>query len=256
MRVFLAAAINQYRNIREFSDIDFRSVYLLESYYYLLSNKKAPESIWTANDNFLLDSGAFTFMQSAAKSGEVDWISYADKYADFIRNHKIKYYFELDIDSLKGLRYVEMLRSRIENRVGWQCIPVWHTERGKDYFLGMVRDYNYVSLGSIAKVMPPQVAIAPEYLPWFVSTAHKNGAKIHALGYTSSRLKDFHFDSVDSSSWLMGNISGGYCKFDLTKGLVKSHPRPIDTKIRNYKEVMAHNFLEWVKFQKYADINL
>lgn len=55
MRVFLAAAINQYRNIREFSDIDFRSVYLLESYYYLLSNKKAPESIWTANDNLVCD---------------------------------------------------------------------------------------------------------------------------------------------------------------------------------------------------------
>lgn len=252
MRVFLAAAINQYKNIREFSDIDFRSVYLLESYYYLLSNKKAPESIWTANDNFLLDSGAFTYMVKG--KDDTDWMKYTEAYADFINKYDIKHFFELDIDSIVGLEKVEQLRERLESLTGKRSIPVFHLSRGKQYFEWMCKNYSYVAFGGILTDGLPS-SVIEKYFPWFIAIAHKNNAKIHGLGYTSSKLGNFRFDSVDSSSWLMGNISGGYCKFDLQAGKVKTCNRPEGTKIRNYKEVMTHNFLEWVKFQKYADVN-
>ena len=111
-------------------ELNVESIFALESFYSLQEWQKP---LLNRFASFLLDSGAFTFMQAAAKHGDVDWLSYADRYADFVREYGIKQYFELDIDSLKGLKYAEMLRNRIETRVGWQSIPVWHTERGKDF---------------------------------------------------------------------------------------------------------------------------
>ena len=97
--------------------------------------------------SFLLDSGAFTFMNNAKTHGSVDWNSYADRYADFIKENHIRHYFELDVDAVIGLVNTEKLRTRIESRCGVQCIPVWHRNRGKDYFLSMVKNYSYVAVG-------------------------------------------------------------------------------------------------------------
>ena len=65
-----------------------------------------------------MDSGAFTFMSNAAKHGNIDWLNYVDRYCDFIIENNIRLFFELDIDKIKGLRYVEMLRQRIEDKRG------------------------------------------------------------------------------------------------------------------------------------------
>lgn len=231
-------------------------MYALESFFSLQEWQKPLVGRFSS---FLLDSGAFTFMQAAAKHGSVDWLSYADEYADFIKEYKIKQYFELDIDSLKDLRYVEMLRNRIEKRVGWQSIPVWHTERGKDYFIGMVKDYKYVALGSIAKVLPPKIAVNPIYFPWFINEAHKNGCKIHALGYTNLQgLKTYHFDSVDSTTWTVGSRYGQVMVF--RNGTIEKYASVVKgVKIRNIKDtknINYYNFSEWLKFQRYAYKNL
>lgn len=237
-------------------EIDIPSIFALES-FYSIAQWEVP--LIGRFGSFLLDSGAFTFMQAAAKHGAVDWLSYADEYADFIRDNKIKQYFELDIDSLKGLKYAEMLRDRIEARVGWQSIPVWHTERGKDYFLGMVKDYDFVALGSIAKVLPPKIPISEKYFPWFIHTAHEHGARIHALGYTSlSGLRKYRFDSVDSTTWTVGSRFGQVQVFK--HGTIEKHASVIGgVKVRNIKDLRSidwMNFREWVKFQHYADIYL
>ena len=237
-------------------ELDVESIFALESFYSLQEWQKP---LLNRFASFLLDSGAFTFMQAASKHGDVDWLSYADQYADFIRDYGIRQYFELDIDSLKGLKYAEMLRNRIENRVGWQSIPVWHTERGKDYFLGMVKDYKYVALGSIAKVLPPKIAIKEKYFPWFIGEAHKTGCRLHALGYTNlTGLKQYHFDSVDSTTWTVGSRYGQAMVFE--KGTIKKVASVVaGVKVRNIKDtqnINYHNFCEWLKYQRYADINL
>ena len=110
--------------------------YVLESFFYVRSwmfpfidNKS-----W----NFMLDSGAFTFMSNSknkylfkesntksSKSETVDWNSYVARYADFILEHDIHDFFELDIDSVVGLSKVEDLRKSLEHRTARQCIPVW-----------------------------------------------------------------------------------------------------------------------------------
>ena len=237
-------------------ELEAEKIFALESFYSLQEWQKPFINRFAS---FLLDSGAFTFMQAASKHGDIDWLSYADRYADFIKEYGVKQYFELDIDSLKGLKYAEMLRNRIEARVGWQSIPVWHTERGKDYYLGMCRDYRFISLGSIAKVLPPKIAITEKYFPWFINEAHKAGCKLHALGYTNlNGLHKYHFDSVDSTTWTVGSRYGQAMKFERGT-IVKIASVVGGVKVRNIKDTQTinlHNFKEWMKFQQYADRNL
>lgn len=88
-------------------------------------------SLISKTRNFILDSGVFTMINSG-KRFDID--KYVDEYAEFIREYKIKQYVEMDVDQIYGVEKTRKLRERIENRVGWQSIPVWHTIRGKESF--------------------------------------------------------------------------------------------------------------------------
>ena len=54
---------------------------------------------------------------------------------EFINTYKIDKFFELDIDSVVGYEEVLKLRKKLEHLTEKQCIPVWHTSRGKEDFL-------------------------------------------------------------------------------------------------------------------------
>ena len=60
---------------------------------------------------FLLDSGAFTFMSG---TNSPDFDQYIIKYIDFINRHDIKYFFELDIDSIVGYEKVKEYTRRLD----------------------------------------------------------------------------------------------------------------------------------------------
>lgn len=225
------------------------AISILESFYYAdeFTEKMIPHF-----EKFLLDSGAFTFMTSQ-KNPSIDWDDYVERYADFINRNKVDLFFELDIDSIVGIKEVERLRAKLERLTGKQSIPVWHKSRGKEYFLRMCREYNYVSLGGI--VSREFVPSEYKYFPWFINIAHEHGAKIHGLGFTNLKgLTKYHFDSVDSTSWTSGNRFGSVFYFDgrtMTKVDRKENERMINT-----RELAIHNFNEWVKFQKYAKQHL
>jgi len=203
--------------------------------------------------NFLLDSGAFTFLNSK-KQNKINWDEYVEKYAEFINKYDIKLFFELDIDYLIGLKEVERLREKLHKLTNKQSISVWHKSRGKDYYIRMVQEFDYVAIGGLAiGGIHFQKQIEPVF-PWFIKNAHKNNCKIHALGYTSIEgIKKFGFDSIDSSSWMYGNIGGYLYKFNGEK--IIQIKKPIDKRIKPF-EVAYHNFFEWVKFQQYARVNL
>ena len=99
--------------------------YILESFYYVNDDTKR---LLPYFGDFLLDSGAFTFMQG--KGGSPNWDEYIERYANFIKENKVQKYFELDIDSVVGYERVKKYRRQLEALVGWQCIPVWHKSRG------------------------------------------------------------------------------------------------------------------------------
>ena len=239
----------------------------------LLSGKYKPqdmfalESFISMNDwyvdlipqfrGFLLDSGAFTYMNGKKTDG-VDWESYADRYADFIKAHGIRRYFELDIDAIVGLKNVERLRNRIEARSGVPSIPVWHLQRGKQYFLDMCKDYDYVAIGGL--VAKKTAVSMDKYFPWFINKAHENGAQIHGLGFTKLEgLKLYHFDSVDSTTWNVGAKYGQVCIYN--QGTIKKTASiEKGKKARRLKltakEINQVNFEAWLQFARYAENNL
>jgi hypothetical protein len=225
------------------------SLNILESYYYVRNNTQFPK-LFPFFENFLLDSGAFTFMSDCKTS--VNWDSYVREYAAFINKYDIQHFFELDIDSIVGIKEVERLRRLLESLTGKQCIPVWHYSRGKQYFIDMCKNYKYVALGGIVSQDIPR-ATYEKYFPWFIKTAHDNGAKIHGLGYTSCEgLRKYHFDSVDSTAWLYGNRGGYLYRFNPQKPAFFDKVVTPPGKRLQPQESAKHNFNEWRKLQKYA----
>lgn len=260
MKVYIAGDNNKKKILREtlYGDDFFvkegaqalSHINVLESYYYLRKNEEFMALVHHFG-SFLLDSGAFTFMSGSHK-GEIDWDKYVEDYAAFINRHDVKLFFELDIDSVVGLAEVERLRAKLEMLTGKKPIPVWHKNRGKDYFIKMCREYPYVAIGGIVtKEIPRQ--FYEKAFPWFIQTAHQNGAKIHGLGYTTvANLHKYHFDSVDSTAWLYGNRGGYLYRFNPDTGLMEQMQSPANSRLKS-REGAVHNFNEWVKFGEYAE---
>lgn len=232
-------------NTAQLSDIN-----ILESYYYLRKNTEFMRLV-PYFGSFLLDSGAFTFMQGN-HSGKIDWDGYVEEYASFINKFNVELFFELDIDSLVGLTEVERLRYKLESLTGKKPIPVWHKNRGKEYFIKMCEKYPYVAIGGIVTKEIPR-NIYEKAFPWFIKTAHENNAKIHGLGYTTiSNLPKYHFDSVDSTAWLYGNRGGYLYKFNPRTGLMEQIRVPANHRMKSRESAM-HNFNEWVKLGIHAN---
>ena len=207
--------------------------------------------------DFLLDSGAFTFCGSD-KYKKVGFDEYLEQYADFINRNNIEKFFELDVDSIVGYEKVLEFRKKLEKLTNKQCIPVWHISRGKTEFIKHCDEYPYVALGGYVAAIkasdPKQQAYVKAY-PWFIEQAHKRNAKIHGLGFTQMKgLEKYHFDSVDSTAWTTGNRFGYIYRFNgKTIDKIKT---PANHRIGKPREAALINFIEWVKFQKYAETHL
>lgn len=227
---------------------NFDNVKTLESFYYA---DEWTERLLPMFGEFLLDSGAYTFL--ANKKGEINWLDYIDKYAAFINRNNIKHFFELDIDSIVGYEKVLEYRKILERKTGKKCIPVWHKSRGKEEYIKMCKEYDYVALGGI--VTKEITKDDYKFFTWFINTAHKYGAKIHGLGFTNLKgLEKYHFDSVDSTSWTTGNRFGAVYKFN--GRTMEKVGKKEGQRLGDSRAVAVHNFNEWVKFQKYAEKHL
>lgn len=224
-----------------------KDVYALESFYY--ADDKTRYYIPFFKD-FLLDSGAFTFFSSGK---QVDWEDYVKKYAQFIVDNNVKHFFELDIDKLVGYPYVKKLRKDLESYTGRKCIPVWHISRGKEEFLKMCDEYDYVAVGGIVSK-----EITRDQYPlfmWLIDEAHKRGCKIHGLGFTNLEgITKYPFDTVDSTSWTTGNRFGAIYRFN--GSTLEKIGKKKGEKLGSPVKALVHNFNEWKKFQRYADIML
>lgn len=255
MKIFLAGDNGKKNLLCEMSSIGsshkgdlLSDINILESFYYLRNNASFM-SIISHFGSFLLDSGAFTFMQGSHK-GEIDWDGYVKEYASFINKWNVDLFFELDIDPIVGIREVERLRTKLESLTGKKPIPVWHKSRGKDYFIKMCENYPYVALGGIVTKEIPR-NIYEKAFPWFIKTAHDHKCKIHGLGYTTiSNLPKYRFDSVDSTAWLYGNRGGYLYRFNPKTGLMDQIKKE-GCRLKP-REAAMNNFNEWVKFGVYA----
>lgn len=248
MKIYLAG-VAPWRNEQIYdAAIKKSGPYILESFYY---TDVDTERLLPHFGDFLLDSGAFTFMTNS--TARLDWDEYVKKYAAFINRNKIEKYFELDIDSVVGYPQVLKYRAKLEDLTGRPCIPVWHKSRGMNEFYKMCDEYGYAAIGGIVSK-----EIKPEHygaLPKLITEAHRRGCKLHGLGFTSlAWLPRCHFDSVDSTAWTTGNRFGYVYKFN-GKTMAKVDCPP-GKRLGDPRKVALINFTEWVKFQKWAEINL
>lgn len=245
MKIFLAGT----DLLKSYPEELKKSKYTLASFYNI---QDWQISFLKQCDDFLLDSGAFTFMNSKKKN--VDFEEYVEQYAEFINKHNIEKFFELDVDSVKGYKKVLEYRKRLEGLTGKKCIPVWHKTRGVEEFKKMCDEYLYVSIGGIVagEIKPEQY----KAFPMMINEAHKRGAKIHGLGFTSTSYFDkIRFDTVDSTTWNVGGKFGNICIFD-SETYMKQCIQKKGKRCVKQKELMLHNWNEWIKFQKYAEANL
>lgn len=237
MRVFLAGTANNEKMIKENMPI-----YVLESFYYI---KEWQKYLIDNCDMFLLDSGAFTFMNN--NKGEINWKEYIDKYADFIIRNDVKYFFELDIDAIVGYEKVKEYTKYLESKVGRKSIPVWHKSRGIEEWERLTKEYDYIAIGGF--VIKEITKKDYKYIPKLLDIAKKNRCKVHGLGFTSmENLKKLKFYSVDSTTWQEGSRFGVVHLFDGEK-IKKVHSK----EKRAIKTINEHNYPQWLKYQKYAD---
>ena len=249
MNVYLSSVLCK-DIIQEGNELNYLNI--LESYYYI---RKCENLMLFVKHfgSFLLDSGAFTFLSGSHKGG-VNWDRYVEEYAAFINKWDIDLFFELDIDSVVGLAEVERLRDKLEALTGKKPIPVWHRNRGRDYFIKMCENYPYVALGGIVTKEIERKKYESVF-PWFIKTAHNHGCKIHGLGYTSvEKLKIYHFDSVDSTAWLYGNYTGHIERFLPQVGNFEKIKKT-GCRVKAYM-CAVNNFNEWIKFCEWAKDNL
>lgn len=254
MRIYLAAAgaNGKYgEQGREAAWAEMRPKYLLTSFADSAKDLKVTLR-QVGPDRFFLDSGAY-LLQKKHDLTLSDLYEHTDRYINHIVTNGIKYFAEMDVENIVGMREVEKLRQRIETQTGAQTIPVWHTQRGIDYWKRMVSDYDYIALGDLT------VANVVSYLPIYrkmVDYANAHGTKVHGLGFTrTDHLPTIDFYSVDSASWTRGGAYGAKHRFAGDKMI--SEPVILESTQRTrFGELTRSNFAEWCKYQRWADYNL
>ena len=221
--------------------------YVLESFFYF-SDWQIP--LLKSTKMFLLDSGAFTFMSNSKEI--IDFDDYTKRYAEFINKFDIKYFFELDIDSVVGFEKVLELRKKLEYMTKKKCIPVWHVSRGAEEWKKMCEEYDYIAIGGIVskEIKKAQYPIMKKLIAY----AHSKGVKVHGLGFTSiNQLDEYHFDSVDSTNWAFGRFGHYWVYKD---GHIRMEHRPLNKKCVDREGLAEFNMRNWIQYQKYAEMNL
>ena len=239
MRLFLAALAATQPVIT-----DEKPLYALQS--FMDGEKAILFSLnLVGNENFLLDSGAYTFMNSYKGEFTKEVIEeYLQRYIDFIKKYNIKYFFNLDLDTIIGIEETKKMRIRMEKEIGRPCIPVFHKIMGLDMFKELCQQYDYIAIGTIGDYKKN-----PRVLKQLNKIARQYNCKIHGLGYTPSDIKEYGFYSVDSTTWLNGAKYGLVAYFN-GKRIVQRRKEGYRSK--SHKQInKQHNLGEYIKYQEY-----
>lgn len=288
IKVFLAGAEND-SSVSLLNKLGAR--YRLASFYYLRKKSKAriEEILFNTNPTdvvYLIDSGAFTFMDSQAAEIEDDpkmfWSGierYVEEYAEFLStyNHRLFAAVEMDLDELLQrdniveaagrwrkpleewhekdydgeLGYIPPpiieWRHKLE-KTGVPIVNVWHPERGKDGWTHQVTVSPYCGISSSAWAD----------LKWFpmLNEARKKKSVVHAFGVTRVDLyRQAPLYSCDSTSWM---VRGRYGETVIFRNGKLAHFDNTHKDIRRrYKHVYEKEGISWkdVEREKPQTIN-
>lgn len=249
MRVFLASTHEGLtRATRQRLMETGKPKYILETFFN--GEKKCKECLeFVGRENFLLDSGAFSFMSGAHCTKEM-LVGYLERYIKFINENDVKYFFELDVDTIFGLDFVHQLRRKLESETQKKCIPVWHKGRGIEYWKQMCSEYSYVAIGGLVfHVKKAEWGLIKK----MVDYARAHNVKVHGLGFTKTKeLDNYSFYSVDSASWSKA-AGRGQQRHDFNGTSIDARRIEGNGKKVKLSDLICHNGIEWCKYQRYMD---
>lgn len=231
--------------------IDLSKLHILQSFAYVSSCECEKFALCK---NFLMDSGAFTIMNSKSTRKNFDIVQFTKDYGAFIKKWNVKDFIELDVDSVFGMQtYIDCLHM-LQDITGCDPIRVMHTWRGKDYYEELTKQKDFICLGGIAGT--ENMNLNRSELQWFIDVAHKNKCRIHGLGIGNMNLiRKYNFDSVDSANWCSAHRFGALLRFDgheLCKYEGSEGARPGEHIATNYVASVA--LKEWEKLSHYVDL--
>lgn len=249
-KIFLSSIVNIKTTIVPY----FEPYYILESFIYLKAKSKQMKDYlkWCLSaKEFLLDSGAFAFINKSKKTSgfsEESLEKYIDDYIEFINKYNIKKFFEMDIDCIVGYDKVKEIRKYIEEKTNKKVIPVWHRSRGMEEFHNMCKEYQYVAIGGIAvgEIKRSEYSLLCE----LCDIAHSYGCKIHGLGYSPLSVlneRKCPFDTIDSTTWIRHMNKSS---FSLDNGTLKR----IENDNRYWRKLDQDSYSAWVEFSKLPDV--
>lgn len=115
MKVYLAGLQEAYTINYDVSKVK----YALWSFPYSACRKD--NHLIQPRENLIMDSGAFTFLNSQGTKG-VNLDDYVVQYAEYLKTHSITQYVEMDVDSVTGYEKVKEYRRYLEKETNLPCI--------------------------------------------------------------------------------------------------------------------------------------
>lgn len=254
MRIYLSAVLTELKTIKNSKDEEFcqnllRDTHVLQSFAY---NFEGVEKYYPYCKSLMLDSGAFTVMNSKSRMSNFEPMKYCKAYAEHIKKNNIDTFIELDIESVYGFDVYRDCLHQLEDITGKEPIYVFHKWRGLDYFEELVRQKKYIALGDVSVGGGSRKLY--KYFPWFLNKAHENNCKVHGLAFTSiPDLRVMPFDSVDSSRWLSGGRYARVSRFDGHNLNIYDCTRDDEKRLMHNSIVKRHDFTEWKKLSSYYE---
>lgn len=253
MRLYLSTVLNSNvvmhkKEARE----RLENTHILQSYAF---NFKDAEKYYPMCKSIMLDSGAFTVMNSKNSRNNFNPMRYCKEYAEHIKKNNIELFLELDIEGVYGFEVYRDCLHQLQDITGRQPIYVFHKWRGLNYYKEIVKKVPYIALGDVSVGSGSRELY--KYFPWFLNEAHKNNCKVHGLAFTSiPDLQFMNFDSIDSSSWTMGARFGHPFRFDGHDVQQYDCKRTETRQLAHNEIVKLNDYKAWQKLSQYYDTEM
>lgn len=243
-RIFLAGA-ESLELLTTLVDTGAQDIML--SFYYLQQRGALPKLLAFIQKHphlrIFMDSGAATFVQKDRGNPQPYWKAYFD----FLRGrgHHFEYASEFDIDGYtwddKGRtrtvsqEQIDVWRDDLQELETVTIVPIWHEERGLEAWDNYCQDSRYPHLG-ISKGEGSEFQtgegsnkkggggrifkgggsdFSRGVLAKMNAKAHTWGKTTHGYGIADlTQLRQIVFDTIASSTWLVGQKFGDICIFD------------------------------------------
>ncbi len=189
----------------------------------------------------LVDSGAFTFLNTMREWADQQIQDYLDNYLTFLHRFKENIFAAVELDLCELLGYSKIREWEEEHFKpleygGLPIIYVWHPNRLESGWEDMCRRHHYVGITGVEN------AQAEVRLHAFLNVAQRYCCKVHGFGFTKTSLwRLLPFFSADSSTWTGGERYGMTQVYDGT-GIQQLRDKSVRRSLKPICDIVGASF--------------